>query len=306
MRAAADRGGPRSDVAPCGAADRRVGRPQRGARAAPAQSSPASGVDEIIVDVSLENGEDAGVLRTPAGGGRRERARRPGGSFVTGASGGIGSVTAARSSAHRAQRLVAHTTAPTATGPRQAVAVAPRDAIACSCRPDLRAAGSRAALFAEALAWRGRVDVVVVNAAIAAARRRSTAADELLGRRLGGRRCSVNVLEPVSLMREARPPLRRRRRRHDRSRSRAGLRSAARRSRSCPRTPPRRRRRSERGADDRARTTRATASSPTSSHRASCTTPMSEISAVARGRHRRASTRRSRWARWSRPRRSPS
>jgi NAD(P)-dependent dehydrogenase (short-subunit alcohol dehydrogenase family) len=61
--------------------------------------------------------------------------------------------------------------------------------------------GSARRLFAEALAWRGRIDVVVVNAAIL----RETpfdGSDELWDEHWEAT-LRVNVLEPVSLMREA-------------------------------------------------------------------------------------------------------
>src|SRR6478735_8393820 len=62
-------------------------------------------------------------------------------------------------------------------------------------------AGSARRLFAQAVAWRGRVDVVVANAAIL----RETpfdGTDELWDAHWDAT-LQVNVLEPVSLMREA-------------------------------------------------------------------------------------------------------
>jgi NAD(P)-dependent dehydrogenase (short-subunit alcohol dehydrogenase family) len=117
---------------------------------------------------------------------------------LTGASGGIGSATAAALLGVGAD-LVAHYGSD-------------RDAALAACSgaasdrytlvgADLTQAGSSRALWREALAWRDRIDVVVVNAAIAPA----TPID-------GGdeewddgweRTMRVNVIEPASLVREA-------------------------------------------------------------------------------------------------------
>ena len=118
--------------------------------------------------------------------------------LLTGASGGIGSVTA-RTLGARGAAVVAHY-GRNRDGAEVAVADVPADR-RLLLHADLRESGSARALFAEALAWRGRIDVVVVNAAT------------LLETPLDGSdeqwdenweaTLRVNVLEPVSLMREA-------------------------------------------------------------------------------------------------------
>lgn len=118
--------------------------------------------------------------------------------LLTGASGGIGSVTA-RTLGARGAAVVAHFGG-NRDGAEAAVADLPRDR-RLLLHADMREAGSARGLFAEALAWRGRIDVVVVNAAT------------LLETPLDGSdeqwdenweaTLRVNVLEPVSLMREA-------------------------------------------------------------------------------------------------------
>jgi NAD(P)-dependent dehydrogenase (short-subunit alcohol dehydrogenase family) len=118
--------------------------------------------------------------------------------LLTGASGGIGSVTA-RALGARGAAVVAHY-GTNRDGAEAAVADVPSDR-RLVIHADLREAGSARALFAEALAWRGRIDAVVVNAAT------------LLETPFDGSNeqwdenweatLRVNVLEPVSLMREA-------------------------------------------------------------------------------------------------------
>lgn len=118
--------------------------------------------------------------------------------LVTGASGGIGSVTSTALGA-RGASVIAHY-GQNREGAVAAVAAVPEDR-RLVVQSDLGAPGAARALFAEALAWRGRVDVVVVNAAIL----RETpfdGSDELWDEHWGAT-LQVNVLEPVSLMREA-------------------------------------------------------------------------------------------------------
>lgn len=118
--------------------------------------------------------------------------------LVTGASGGIGSATSTALGA-RGASVIAHY-GQNREGAVAAVAAVPEER-RLVVQSDLGAPGSARALFAEALTWRGRVDVVVVNAAIL----RETpfdGSDELWDEHWGAT-LQVNVLEPVSLMREA-------------------------------------------------------------------------------------------------------
>ena len=118
--------------------------------------------------------------------------------LVTGASGGIGSVTAA-ALGHRGASVIAHYGA-NRDGAEAAVSSLP-ESRRFVVQSDMSLPGSARRLFAEALAWRGRVDVVVVNAAIL----RETpfdGSDELWDEHWEAT-LRVNVLEPVSLMREA-------------------------------------------------------------------------------------------------------
>jgi NAD(P)-dependent dehydrogenase (short-subunit alcohol dehydrogenase family) len=118
--------------------------------------------------------------------------------LLTGASGGIGSVTAQQLGL-RGAAVVAHYGANRA-GAEAAVAEIPADRHLLVQR-DLRVPGSARTLFGEALAWRSPLDVVVVNAGT------------LLETPFDGSEeqwdenwettLRVNVLEPVSLMREA-------------------------------------------------------------------------------------------------------
>ena len=118
--------------------------------------------------------------------------------LVTGASGGIGSVTAAALGACGAA-VIAHYGS-NREGAEAAVSALPDDRRRL-IQSDLSTPGAARTLFAEALASYGRVDVVVVNAAIL----RETpldGSDELWDEHWDTT-VRVNVLEPVSLMREA-------------------------------------------------------------------------------------------------------
>jgi 3-oxoacyl-[acyl-carrier protein] reductase len=118
--------------------------------------------------------------------------------LLTGASGGIGSVTA-RALGARGASVVAHY-GTNRDGAETAVADLPADR-RLLLAADLREAGSARALFAEALAWRGRIDVVVVNAATLL-ETPFDGSDEQWDENWEAT-LRVNVLEPVSLMREA-------------------------------------------------------------------------------------------------------
>ena len=118
--------------------------------------------------------------------------------LLTGASGGIGSVTA-RALGARGAALVAHYGG-NRDGAEAAVADLPADR-RLLVHADMREAGSARALFEEALAWRGRIDVVVVNAATLL-ETPFDGSDEQWDENWEAT-LRVNVLEPVSLMREA-------------------------------------------------------------------------------------------------------
>ena len=118
--------------------------------------------------------------------------------LLTGASGGIGSVTA-RALGARGAALVAHYGG-NRDGAEAAVADLPADR-RLLLHADMREAGSARALFEEALAWRGRIDVVVVNAATLL-ETPFDGGDEQWDENWEAT-LRVNVLEPVSLMREA-------------------------------------------------------------------------------------------------------
>jgi NAD(P)-dependent dehydrogenase (short-subunit alcohol dehydrogenase family) len=118
--------------------------------------------------------------------------------LVTGASGGIGSVTATALGAGGAA-VIAHYGG-NRDGAEAAVAALPEDR-RLLIQADLRSAGVSRALFAGALAWRGRIDVVVVNAAVLL-ETPFDGSDELWDEHWDAT-LRVNVLEPVSLMREA-------------------------------------------------------------------------------------------------------
>ena len=118
--------------------------------------------------------------------------------LLTGASGGIGSVTA-RALGARGAAVVAHYGA-NLEGAEAAVGEIPAER-RLLVQADLRAAGSARSLFAEALAWRSPVDVVVVNAATLL-ETPFDGSDEQWDENWQAT-VRVNVLEPVSLMREA-------------------------------------------------------------------------------------------------------
>lgn len=118
--------------------------------------------------------------------------------LLTGASGGIGSVTATALGA-RGAALVAHYRS-NREGAEAAVAALPEER-RLLVQADLMRPGAARGLFAEALAWRGRVDVVVVNAATLL-ETPFDGSDDLWDENWEAT-LRVNVLEPVSLMREA-------------------------------------------------------------------------------------------------------
>jgi len=118
--------------------------------------------------------------------------------LLTGASGGIGSVTAAALGA-RGAALVAHY-GRNREGAEAAVSALPEEQ-RLLVQADLSTPGAARGLFAEALAWRGRIDVVVVNAATLL-ETPFDGSDDLWDENWDAT-LRVNVLEPVSLMREA-------------------------------------------------------------------------------------------------------
>ena len=118
--------------------------------------------------------------------------------LLTGASGGIGSVTAAALGA-RGASLVAHY-GRNREGAEAAVAALPDDR-RLLVQADLAQPGAARRLFTEALAWRGRLDVVVVNAATLL-ETPIDGSDDLWDENWSAT-LRVNVLEPVNLMREA-------------------------------------------------------------------------------------------------------
>jgi NAD(P)-dependent dehydrogenase (short-subunit alcohol dehydrogenase family) len=118
--------------------------------------------------------------------------------LLTGASGGIGSVTARALGAAGAD-LIAHYRSDRA-GAQAAIAEIP-DERRLLVRGDLSAPGSSRALWREAIAWKGRIDVVVVNAAMLA-RTPFDGSDEQWDDGWA-ETMRVNVVEPASLAREA-------------------------------------------------------------------------------------------------------
>jgi NAD(P)-dependent dehydrogenase (short-subunit alcohol dehydrogenase family) len=118
--------------------------------------------------------------------------------LVTGASGGIGSVTATELGA-RGASVIAHYGG-NREGAEVALSAVPEER-RLLVQSDFGAPGAARTLFAEAVSWQGRVDVVVANAAIL----RETpfdGSDELWDEHWD-ETLRVNLLEPVSLMREA-------------------------------------------------------------------------------------------------------
>jgi NAD(P)-dependent dehydrogenase (short-subunit alcohol dehydrogenase family) len=118
--------------------------------------------------------------------------------LVTGASRGIGAAAATAIAAAGASVIAHYGTH--ADGAAESVAALPDDR-RLLLRADMSRPGAARTLWQEAVAWRGRVDVVVVNAAIAPETPFESSDedwdagwDAIL---------RVNVLEPVSLIREA-------------------------------------------------------------------------------------------------------
>ena len=118
--------------------------------------------------------------------------------LLTGASGGIGSLTA-RALGGAGADLIAHYRSDRA-GAEAAVAGIPGERCLL-LQGDLSAPGSSRALWREAMVWKGRVDVVVINAAMLA----RTPFDGSDGQWDEGwaESMRVNVVEPASLAREA-------------------------------------------------------------------------------------------------------
>ncbi len=118
--------------------------------------------------------------------------------LLTGASRGIGAATA-RALGEAGASLVAHYGS-YREGAEEAVAALPEDE-RLLVQADLAQPGAARELWHEAVAWRGRVDVVVVNAA-AMPTTAFDGPDEAWDE--GWRQATqVNVLEPASLIREA-------------------------------------------------------------------------------------------------------
>ena len=118
--------------------------------------------------------------------------------LLTGASGGIGSLTARALGAGGAD-LIAHYRSDRG-GAEAAVEAIPAER-RLLLQGDLSAPGSSRALWREAIAWRGRIDVVVVNAAMLA-RTPFDGSDEDWDNGWA-ETMRVNVIEPASLVREA-------------------------------------------------------------------------------------------------------
>jgi NAD(P)-dependent dehydrogenase (short-subunit alcohol dehydrogenase family) len=118
--------------------------------------------------------------------------------LLTGASGGIGSLTARALGASGAD-LIGHYRSDRA-GAEAAVAEIPRERCLL-LQGDLAAPGSSRALWRKAMAWKGRIDVVVVNAAMLA-RTPFDGPDEQWDEGWA-ETMRVNVVEPASLAREA-------------------------------------------------------------------------------------------------------
>jgi NAD(P)-dependent dehydrogenase (short-subunit alcohol dehydrogenase family) len=118
--------------------------------------------------------------------------------LLTGASGGIGAVTAAELLARGAD-LIAHY-ASDQEGAARACAGAPPNRWT-TIGADLSHRGAARALWRDALAWRERIDVVVLNAAVMADT--PFDGDDETWDDNWERTMRVNVLEPASLAREA-------------------------------------------------------------------------------------------------------
>lgn len=118
--------------------------------------------------------------------------------LLTGASGGIGSETA-KALLARGANLVAHYGRDRA-GVEAACAGVPAERVRI-VQQDLSQAGASRALWREAVAWRERVDVVVVNAAVSLDT--PIDGDDEQWDANWERMLRINVLEPASLMREA-------------------------------------------------------------------------------------------------------
>jgi NAD(P)-dependent dehydrogenase (short-subunit alcohol dehydrogenase family) len=118
--------------------------------------------------------------------------------LLTGASGGIGSVTGRALGAAGAD-VIAHYRSDRA-GAEAAVAGIPQER-RLLLQADLSAPGSSRALWRAALAWRGQIDVVVVNAAMLA--RTPFDGSDSDWDEGWAETMRVNVVEPASLAREA-------------------------------------------------------------------------------------------------------
>jgi len=118
--------------------------------------------------------------------------------LLTGASGGIGS-QAAKVLGARGASVVAHYGG-NRDGAMHAVSSLP-EAQRLLVQADLSRPGAARSLFADSLRWRGRIDVVVVNAATLLETPLEGSDDEWDEN--WERTLRVNVLEPVNLMREA-------------------------------------------------------------------------------------------------------
>jgi NAD(P)-dependent dehydrogenase (short-subunit alcohol dehydrogenase family) len=118
--------------------------------------------------------------------------------LLTGASGGIGSVTA-RVLGEAGASLIAHYRSDRA-GAEAATAGIPAERLHL-LQAELSEPGSSRALWREAIAWRGRIDAVVVNAAMLVRAPIESSDDEWDAAWAESMR--TNVVEPASLIREA-------------------------------------------------------------------------------------------------------